>query len=52
LNHGGMLKYFKSVSSAVLHARHSIGNNINIPIRCITDGCIVQANNLENKLRP
>ena len=31
LNDGGMLKYFKSVSSAVLHARHSIGNNINIP---------------------
>ena len=28
LNHGGMLKYFKSVRSAVLHARHSIGNNI------------------------
>jgi hypothetical protein len=31
LNHGGILKYFKSVRSAVLHARHSIGNNINIP---------------------
>jgi hypothetical protein len=25
LNHGGMLTYFKSVRSAVLHARYSIG---------------------------
>jgi len=28
LNHGGMLKYFKSVKSAVLHASHCIGNDI------------------------
>ena len=28
LNHGGMLKYFKSVRSAVLHASHSIDNTI------------------------
>ena len=28
LNHGGILKYFKSVRSAVLHVRHSIDNNI------------------------